>query len=332
MTTRMDIDKANAGYPWRRFLARGIDYSLYSLLWYTVAYFILRWNISEWTFRNLFIMLALAILIEPFMLRFWGTTPGKAIFGIRIRNKMGENLTLEQGYGRIWGVFAYGYGYWIPIYNIVRMYKSYKACKVNNLMEWDCHWSGDFQYTISHKMLPLRALVYIVVFAMLGVAGTLMPFAADMPRHRGEISGEQFLENVDRYARFHRIMPVERVPEAYRFDRPSPPELTIIETNGVVTEISFEIVDGDFVDTWGLYNWVRAYVVSFVGAQEGVNFWNLHIARGNVMREFFPHIWINWAFSNHSHTAHGIEMIYEFDTDWNVFPRVVNVRFIMRKL
>ena len=333
MTMRRDVDKSNDGYRWRRFFARNIDLSLYAVLWSIIAYLALHWNITGWTVRNAIIGYALMMLIEPFMLNLFGTTPGKAIFGILIKNAEGQNLTLSQGYRRIWGVFGRGYGYGIPIYSIIRNYKSYAACEVNDFMEWDYDaYSGEKnQYTISTRMFPLRAVFYLLSNILLIIVLLILPFAADMPRHRGELSKEQFLENVERYARFHNMLPIET--ERMRFIPPAPPPgLTIIETNGVVTEISFEIVDGNWSDLWGIEHWIRAYVVSFVGAQEGVNFWNLHIARGSPLREFFPHFWPGWGHSSHHHIAYGIEMIYEFDADWNTTQSPVNLRFSLRKM
>ena len=330
MTTTIDSNKPKGGYPWRRFFARGIDHSLYSLLWYIPAFFILHWDISEWTLRNAVISFALMILVEPLIISAFATTPGKAIFGIRIKNVHGQNITLAQSYSRVWGVFGQGYGYGIPIYSLVRQYKSYKECKENNTMDWD--YENNLTYSVDLKMLPLRGAICTLCIIILAAIPFMLPFAADMPKHRGELTTEQFLENVERYARFHGIDDEERA-SAWMWT--PPPELIITETNGIVTAIEFEIIDGSSWDIRGLEHWVRAYVVSFVGAQEGVNFWNLHIARESPMRAFFPHFTFEWGHTNRNHTAFGIEMIYEIDIDWEaweVFRPHVDVRFSMRKV
>jgi len=328
MTTITGVDKTKDGYPWRRFFARSIDHALYVIPWSIIAYFVLHIDISAWNIRNMIISYVLMLLIEPFFLRIFGTTLGKAIFGIRIKNEQGENLTLAQGYRRIWGVFGLGFGYGIPIYSFYRHYRCFKECKEsNNIMEWD--FQNKFSYSINLKILPLRGIICLLCIIMLGGILFMLPFAADMPKHRGGLSSEQFLENVERYARFHRLGD-EALTNAWMWA--TPPELTIIETNGVVTGIKFEIVDGSLSDIRGLEHWVRAYVVSFVGAQEGVNFWNLHIARGNPIREFFPYFWFQWPHFSNSHTAFGVEMIYEIDADWDAFIVPVDVRFSMRKI
>jgi len=327
MTTTIASNKTKGGYPWRRFFARSIDHGLYSLLWSIPAYFVLHWDISEWVVRNIIINYALMILVEPLILSAFATTPGKAIFGIRIKNEYDQNLTLLQGYRRVWGVFGHGYGYGIPIYNLVRQYKSYKECKENNQMDWD--FQNKLQYIVNSKALQLRGAICLLCGIMLIGISFILPVAADMPKHRGELTPEQFLENVERYARFHNLLDEDR---ANAWMWATPPELTIIETNGVVTGIEFEIVDGNQSDIRGLEHWIRAYVVSFVGAQEGVNFWNLHIARANPIREFFPYFWFGWVHVSHNHTAFGIEMIYEIDADWEAFIVPVDVRFSMRKI
>ena len=332
--------KMAAACPWRRWLARGLDLSLYYLLWSAFAFLVLHRNVANWNFRGMLISMGLMILIEPFLLRFFGTTPGKALFGIRIRDAQGEKLSLGQGYRRVWLVFLCGYGAWIPIFNIVRLVISYKNCKKHGFMSWDSdayYKEETFQYTVNRRLLPVRAVAYILIGALFIGAAFILPAAADMPRHRGDLTVEQFQDNVQRYMRFHNLIPPPVDPNAVVFHvfgpRNPPPELNIVETNGIVTEISFEIVDGEFHEAWGLQSRVRAYIVSFVGAQDGVNFWNMHLGRNSVIEEFFPYFWPGWGHVSHSHTAHGVEMIYDFEmaSAWDT-TSPINVRFVMRRI
>ena len=339
----VDLDATDlrlpAACPWRRFFARGFDLNLYFLLWQAFAYLILHLNIFGWNIRSALVSYALMILIEPFLLRFFGTTPGKAIFGIRIRNAQGEKLSLSQGFRRVGLIFVYGYGCSIPILNIVRHVKSYKQCKIDGFMLWDrdeYYREEVFQYYVNWKQLPVRTAAYILISALIAATIYILPAAADMPRHRGELSAEQFHANVQRYMRFHNLIPPDNQYVVWFPPRNPPPPLNVVETNGVVTEISFELVNGDFNEVWGLESRVRAYIVSFVGAQQGANFWNMHFARGNVIDEIFPLFWIGWGHSSHSHTAHGVEIIYDFEIDspsrvWDP-EDPINVRFVMRKV
>ena len=71
-------------HPWRRYFARGLDYSLCSFLWMVVCLFLFRWfPENNWGVRLLNAYAAYGILLaaEPLLLCTWGYTPGKWIFG-----------------------------------------------------------------------------------------------------------------------------------------------------------------------------------------------------------------------------------------------------------
>ncbi|NMA24286.1 MAG: RDD family protein [Clostridiales bacterium] len=121
-------------HPWRRFLARQLDNEIYFIIWFAVSMLALRWN----TGRGLFVILLeayitffLMLLFEPLLLCTLGTTPGKWIFGLRVRDDRGGKLTYSSALLRTWRVFHYGYGFGIPFYNLYRNYKCYKICRIS---------------------------------------------------------------------------------------------------------------------------------------------------------------------------------------------------------
>lgn len=129
--------------PWVRFFAREFDLLLYSLLWSAFLALVIGINISETESTHpsiLFLVLSavgstvitniLVLLAEPLFLAFTGTTPGKFCFGLRVTADGGKKLTYREALHRTWSVMWKGYGLFIPVYWIVRLYKSYKACKM----------------------------------------------------------------------------------------------------------------------------------------------------------------------------------------------------------
>lgn len=97
-------ERRAAGCPWRRYFARQFDFALYGLLWSLAAQWGLRLNIG-----GSYVMLkvlstvvgaVLMVVIEPFLLHFWGTTPGKWLFGMEIRTPNGEKLAIRTGFYR----------------------------------------------------------------------------------------------------------------------------------------------------------------------------------------------------------------------------------------
>ena len=92
--------------PWRRFLARTFDLMLYSLLRDFLLVMLFRTNISSQSsvenFFLTYISLGLMLLIEPLWISMFNTTPGKAIFGLKIENIDRTRLTYGEAYMRTW--------------------------------------------------------------------------------------------------------------------------------------------------------------------------------------------------------------------------------------
>lgn len=89
----------SAPCPWRRYAARWLDLLIYGLLWNAIARCIFRLNLGSGFYANWLFTLVdtavgvlLMLLIEPVLLHFWGTTPGKWLFGLRVRAENGEKI------------------------------------------------------------------------------------------------------------------------------------------------------------------------------------------------------------------------------------------------
>lgn len=90
-----DRDKPKPPYcPWRRYFARMLDLSIYGLFWTALMTLVLHVNlldrapILEWI--DSLAALLMMLFLEPLWLRLWGTTPGKALFGLRIEREDGR--------------------------------------------------------------------------------------------------------------------------------------------------------------------------------------------------------------------------------------------------
>ena len=135
-------DTPPPGYcPWRRFFARMLDLELCTLLWYALLGLIFHVNLTQrssllrWT--DGLIALGLMLLLEPFFLRRWGATPGKALFGLRLEHPDGRRITYGEGNSRTQQVIWWGMGMNIPIFQFIRLYKSYKSYTQTREMFWD---------------------------------------------------------------------------------------------------------------------------------------------------------------------------------------------------
>ena len=97
-----EMQTLSAPCPWRRYFARKFDFALYSLLWSLVSQWGLRLNIgglyAMLNVLSIMVGVVLMVVIEPFLLHFWGTTPGKWLFGMEIRTPNGEKLAIRTGF------------------------------------------------------------------------------------------------------------------------------------------------------------------------------------------------------------------------------------------
>jgi len=324
--TTVDKETAWTGFPWRRYFARSFDISVYSAIWWFMGFMVFRWNMLGWAWRNLIMSVLMMLVFEPILLRIFGTTPGKAIFGIRILEDSGRKLSIMGGFLRILGVFSRGYGFFIPIYSIYRLYKSYRMCSDECTTEWDraegtiCHVNG--------SKFPLRVLGFLLGSVLLAVISVIMVFAADMPRHHGDLTLEQLHGNLRQYSNYHNILNIwsVEIPDNVVWIGQIP-DIEIIETDGFVTEIILIQEDMWFLTNFD--NHIRALMVSFLGAQPEMNFVRMHFS-GGALDTLFSSRSIMWSQQQViNFTMAGIEINYEIQHD---ATNGSSVRFSMRKL
>ncbi|MBE5967067.1 MAG: MerR family transcriptional regulator [Lachnospiraceae bacterium] len=191
-------------YPWRRFFARAFDLFIYRIPWEAFLAFAFHINLTDrsaWgNLFDTFIAIVIMLFIEPLWLHLFGTTPGKAIFGLRIENADGRQLSYSEGLERTWGVISTGLGFNIPIYNLVRLWKSYKICSENEMQPWD----ELISYTIKDRRWYRNVLFVGAYAAAFGIL--LMIHSAQLlPPNRGDLTIAQFVENYNYYAEFFDI-------------------------------------------------------------------------------------------------------------------------------
>jgi len=242
----------SAPVPIRRFFARGLDGFIYSTL---LNGFLLLCGVNISRLGSgielliSIIGVLLMLFIEPLLLRSWGTTPGKWLMGLYVRCYDGTKPDYYEGVFRTWNVIRYGEGFYIPFYNLYRLYKSCIACDDGEELPWeeDC-------IVLMRDEKPWRwaALVggYALCFAVL-LGGSILNV---LPPNRGELSVAEFVENYNDYARFATDSVYELTVEG-NFERPPQPghvaiveimpadnpTFSFTEENGVLTGFTIEV-------------------------------------------------------------------------------------------
>jgi len=223
------------------------------------------------------VVVLLMLFIEPALLSLFGTTAGKWILGLRVTDSDYCRLSYYQALSRTGTVFLRGMGLDIPIYNIVRHWKSYKACEAGETLDWEYDSTITLQ---DEKGWRIGAYIgaYALVFAVLFLAVSM----AEMPKHRGEITVAEFCENYNRLADYHGSDTVSYLDESGKWTKKEnagyviniggaeKPEYIFTEENGVMTGLKFstQLHNSDV--------WPPSYrdemilsVLSFVSAQKG---------------------------------------------------------------
>lgn len=191
-------------HPWRRLFARVFDIFMYNVLWSAFLAFVFHINLtdrSNWgSLLDSFIAIAIMLLLEPIWLNLFGTTPGKAIFGLRIETADGRHLSYREGLERTWSVIGTGMGYNIPVYNLVRLWKSYVLCSEHESQPWD----ESIFYTLKDRKW-YRGVLYIGAYVALFSILLTLGAAQRIPPNRGDLTVAEYIENYNYYAEYFGI-------------------------------------------------------------------------------------------------------------------------------
>ncbi len=187
--------------PWRRFFARMLDAFIYGLVWDLFLGYFCHVNLTDIGFGlsvvSWVITMVMMLFIEPLLLNRFGTTFGKWVFGLRVEKADGTRLSYAEGMNRTWFMIGKGEGYYIPIYHLVRLYKSYKVCKAEEIQPWDDGLSYTIKDTKGYRVVACIVLVVIFIFI-----STIMIQYQQLPPNRGNITLEEFAENYNYFCKY----------------------------------------------------------------------------------------------------------------------------------
>jgi hypothetical protein len=147
--------------PWVRYWARLMDFFLFALLLGVVLGIIYppALEIND-TLLGIIVLFVYAF-VEPIILASWGTTPGKALLRVRLRQSNGIKLTFAKALNRSASVWVKGWGLGIPLVSIITLITAYNKLKKDGITTWDRE--GDFK--VSHNEIgTIRAIITILFF------------------------------------------------------------------------------------------------------------------------------------------------------------------------
>lgn len=270
-------------HPWRRYFARHIDLMFYGIIWTFIELFILRLGTEQGVGQNLMsllISIGLMLLIEPILLMTAGTTLGKWLFGLRVRDLNGDKLSHREGFERTWSIIKVGMGFGIPFYTLYRSYKSYSTCKDRRL----CEWELDYSYKIKDTKV-WRIIAYIIAFAVIIGITMLAVTYSRLPVNKGRLTAEAFYENYNDMMKYNDIDYgyvlnsngewVEAHSDSstitIHLTEPVEPSFQLVELDGDIKEVTMTIESKDVQWVWGYGDYIYLAYMSYVGAQKGIN-------------------------------------------------------------
>lgn len=146
--------------PWRRYWARCLDFGLYG----TLVSFLLRDFRGSVIYAPIGTLFAL-LLIESALLSMFGTTIGKAIFGIRVTDLEGGKLSYGTALERTWTVLWEGEALRIPL---ICLYFQYKGLDLAE-QEVPLSWESESELSYKDDKLWRYGLYALVFLADIGV-------------------------------------------------------------------------------------------------------------------------------------------------------------------
>lgn len=284
-------------HPWRRFLARMMDWSLYEYLIKLIWFGVLKSFPGDSLPGSIVVIVAamgMMLVLEPLFLACFGTTPGKWIFGIYIAEQNGRRLTYSEAFHRTCSVLQRGMGFNIPAYEWYCWYRCYRAYTDGNTMEWDLVEYVDYQFNERRlwKMIACTFLVWIVSW---GNTYLIAEWQL-LPPNRGELTIGEFAENYNRYvALLDRLNGTSLAENSclaengqYQWNESEengavkvqggidrePPVWKYKTEGGMITEVSFEEVIRSSNPIRGYGNEMTYAILAFGGAQDEVTIWN----------------------------------------------------------
>jgi len=184
-------------HPWRRYFARYLDYRIIHTTLLLLLVVILRIRpFSSYALRLLsFGSHFIAIPILAALLHYFGTTPGKWAMGIQLENINGGRLSGGEALYREGKIIWHGLGFFIPILDVWRNYRSYKDEIEGKQQVWNedteiiyCRWTA------------VRKIAGVVIFIICFLVSLWSGFDTIMPAHRGKVlTMDAFVSNYHDY-------------------------------------------------------------------------------------------------------------------------------------
>ena len=318
-------------HPWRRYFARSLDLTLAGLAVSLVRFCVFRQTVDSGAgarIVQLILSWTVLMLVEPFLLHFWGTTVGKRLFGIRVVSiRTGEKLGLSEAFSRTGMVFACGDGASIPLVNIgCNIYSYYRYAVKGEPLAWEEDNTEQF------SDMTWRAPVgyVLAVAAVVGVT-YLAGISTLLPPNRGDLTVAEFAENYNYYRDHFEIDPRFSLDRDGKWEKAEDTGFVVISLGGELPQPDYVFTTEDGVITQVSWSYTmeeenavldtvspQLCWMALAAAQRGTHVWNLN------NKEFLMEDW-DPAIDHFSCSWQGVVLDYQTDLSrgpdgWQILP------------
>ncbi len=251
--------------PWRRYFARTLDYALCLTVWELFLCLVPRINILNaplWLdVLNAAVAMGLMCVLEAVFLHFFGTTPGKALFGLKLTRSDGSYFGFWDGLWRTSRVVLFGLGLMVPLVSLVTLILSFQRCRHQVSQPWvldDESWSdpsGGRTPFFEQRGSILRVVGYAGCYAAIIALALLGSLVAATPWHHGSLTAKEFADNYNHLLTYASApgSPGEKLRADGRWYQTThnavvlhvtgiePPTYQLTEKDGQLTQVSFSI-------------------------------------------------------------------------------------------
>lgn len=173
------------GRPWPRYFARMLDSLLFGTLGMVLITIVLvitstggadRFAAMTTGFGGLFVSSVLTFLLAFLPIAFFiafAQTPGKWLFGIRVRNPDGSRLGFAKALKREGWVMMRGLGFGIPLVSLGTLATSYACLKDDGYAPWDRRLGCEVRHAPATWFWWVRATFGALLFIVVNFWGYL---------------------------------------------------------------------------------------------------------------------------------------------------------------
>jgi hypothetical protein len=151
--------------PWLRFWGRNFDYIFFIIIMSIILFIITPqyanklFSKNNETLATLFLIF-LWTFIEAVLISKWGTTLGKWLLSISIKDQQETKINYGRSFGRAIKVYWRGIGIGFPIATFITQIIAYNKLTKNGITTWD----SDDSLIVHHgKLSPMKIIIMVLI-------------------------------------------------------------------------------------------------------------------------------------------------------------------------